>query len=218
MKMRQNYLIMIGLVLLTWTSHAQSRRLVFLGDSLTSGYTLDADLAYPALIQRKIDDAGLGYKVINSGISGDTTAGGLRRIDWLLRQRVDVMVIALGANDGLRGLPAKEAEQNLSAMIDKVREKSPTTKILFAGMLLPENMGGPYKSQFESIYPRIAAKYDVPLMPFLLEGVAADPALNLPDGLHPNEQGQQIIAGNMWEFISPHLAPPATSRRRSGSF
>lgn len=205
MTARQKYLMLGLLVFASLQARAEVPRLVFLGDSLTSGYTLDADLAYPALIQRKIDTDGLNYKVINSGISGDTTAGGLRRIDWLLRQPVSIMVIALGANDGLRGLPVESAEQNLRAMIEKIREKSPDTVILLAGMLLPENMGEPYKARFEAIYPRVARAHDLPLLPFLLEGVAADPDLNLPDGIHPNEEGHRIIAERMWNFVRPHL-------------
>lgn len=208
---RQKWFIAVLTAWLPCVSIAGTNRIVFLGDSLTSGYTLGADKAYPALIQEKIDAEGLPYKVINSGISGDTTAGGLRRIDWLLRQPVSIMVIALGANDGLRGLPVIEAENNLGAMIEKVREKSPGTKVLLAGMVLPENMGSAYKSSFDALYARVAKKYDVPLLPFILEGVAADPNLNLPDLLHPNEQGQQIMAENMWRFMEPHLPPPADS-------
>ncbi|HMO50609.1 MAG TPA: arylesterase [Kiritimatiellia bacterium] len=181
------------------------RRVVFLGDSLTAGYTLDADLAYPALIQKKIDAEAWPFQVVNSGISGDTTAGGLRRLDWLMRRPIDLLVIALGANDGLRGFPPGEAERNLAAMIERVRETSPGTIILLAGMRLPENMGEAYIRDFEAIYGRLAERYAVPLKPFLLEGVAGDPALNLPDGIHPNQEGQAIIADAMWQFIRPHL-------------
>ena len=202
---RQKWLFIFVFLSTVMARGEDTPRLVFLGDSLTAGYTLDVDLAYPALIQKKIDEADLNYRVINSGISGDTTAGGLRRLDWLLRQRVDMLVIALGANDGLRGLPVESAEQNLDAMIKKVREKSPGTIILLAGMVLPENMGSDYKTQFDGLYARVAGRNQVPLMPFILEGVATDPDLNLPDGLHPNEQGHRIMADNMWAFIRPHL-------------
>ncbi len=184
---------------------ADDRRIVFLGDSLTAGYQLDLDESYPLLIQQKIKQAQLPFTVVNSGISGDTTAGGLRRIDWLLRQRVDLILIALGANDGLRGLPVESMKTNLAGMIEKVRAKSPSSRILLAGMLLPENMGSSYKDEFDAAFRAVADAQHVPLMPFLLEGVAGQPGLNLPDGIHPNAEGQRIIAENVWNFISPVL-------------
>jgi acyl-CoA thioesterase I len=178
-------------------------RVVFLGDSLTAGYALDLDQAYPALLQEKMDELGLPFTVVNSGISGDTTAGGLRRMDWLMRKRIDVLVVALGANDGLRGLSPDAMEENLNAIIDKAREHNPDIRILLAGMLLPANMGSAYKDAFDAVFPRIAGTKEVAFMPFLLENVAAVPELNLPDGIHPTAEGYRIIASNVW----PHLEP-----------
>jgi len=210
MVMRQKNRIICWIILLAgmFISMAEASspmRIVFLGDSLTAGYTLAVNQAYPALIQKKIDDVQWPFQVLNSGVSGDTTAGGLRRLDWLLRQSVDVLVIALGANDGLRGMDPALARNNLSAMIKKARELRPGVTILLIGMKLPSNMGRDYIERFESIYIDLAAEYDLPLMPFLLQDVAGDPLLNLPDGIHPNVEGHRIIADNIWTFISPTL-------------
>jgi len=216
--MRQSHQVHLFIVLLLFTKAAvfasdmtnQSKRIVFLGDSLTAGYSLPIDQSYPSLIQAKIDQSGLSYRVLNSGISGDTTAGGLRRLDWILRQPVDTLVIALGANDGLRGLPLEEVESNIVKMIEKVRTASPDTRVLLAGINLPLNMGDEYRAAFEAIYPRVAARHQLPLLPFMLEGVAGVPELNLPDGIHPTAEGHRIIADHMWRFIRPLLdEPPA---------
>jgi len=188
----------------TMTNHF--KRIVFLGDSLTAGYSLPIDQSYPSLIQAKIDETGLPYRVLNSGISGDTTAGGLRRLDWILKQPVDILVIALGANDGLRGLPLEEVESNIVKMINKARMISTDTKVLLAGINLPLNMGDEYRAGFESIFPRVAEQHQVPLLPFLLEGVAGVPELNLPDGIHPTAEGYRLIADHMWLFIRPFLS------------
>lgn len=198
----------ITAALLTFSAAAESTnrfRVVFLGDSLTSGYTLDADLAYPALIQNRIDAAGLPFTVLNSGVSADTTAGGLSRLNWLLRQRVDVLVVALGANDGLRAFDPAVPRRNLTAIIETTRERQPHCAILLAGMKLPRNMGDDYVAAFETIFPDLAAAYDLPLLPFLLEGVAGNPDLNMPDGIHPTAEGQRIIADQMWTFLEPTL-------------
>lgn len=184
-------------------------RVVFLGDSLTAGYALDVDQAYPALLQEKIDAAGLSFTVVNSGISGDTTAGGLRRMNWLMRKPVDILVLALGANDGLRGFPVDEMEANLNAIIQKAREHNPDIRILLAGMQLPANMGSSYKDAFDAVFPRLAEEQNVAFMPFLLEDVAAIPELNLPDGIHPTAEGYRIIAANMWPFLEPLLQDAA---------
>jgi acyl-CoA thioesterase-1 len=180
-------------------------RLVFLGDSLTSGYTLDADLAYPGLIQQRINTAGLPFTVINSGVSADTTAGGLSRLDWLLRQPIDVLVVALGANDGLRGFDPSIPEKNLRAIIEKTRASQPSCLIKLIGMKLPRNMGDDYVNAFERIFFDLSMTYGVELMPFLLEGVAGDPNLNMPDGIHPLPEGHQIMAKNVWNFLEPSL-------------
>lgn len=181
------------------------KRVVFLGDSLTAGYALDLDQAYPALLQHKINEAGLPFTVVNSGISGDTTAGGLRRMDWLMRKPIDVLVVALGANDGLRGLSLAALEENLNGIIDKARDHNPDIRILLAGMLLPANMGSDYKDGFDAVFPRVAGSKDVAFMPFLLEDVAGVPNLNLPDGIHPTAEGYRIIATNLWSYLKPLL-------------
>jgi acyl-CoA thioesterase-1 len=200
--------LIIALIALAGTivsAQPVSSRIVFLGDSLTAGYGLDADQAYPAVIAGKLRAAGHAFDVVNSGVSGDTTAGGLRRLNWLMRQPIAVLVIALGANDGLRGFAPSVTEANLDAMINRVRTESPDTRILLAGMKLPYNMGPDYVDAFAAIYPRVASRHNLPLIPFLLEGVAAEPELNLPDGIHPNSRGQQILARTIWTYLEPIL-------------
>jgi len=178
---------------------------LFLGDSITAGYGLDVSQAYPALIQQKIDAQRWSFKVVNAGQSGDTTAGGLNRIDWLLRSRIDVLVLELGANDGLRGVPADTIQKNLQAIIDRVKTKYPTAKIIIAGMKVPPNMGNSYSKAFESVFPSVAKKNNAPLIPFILEGVGGVRDLNLPDGMHPTARGQQIVATNVWKVLEPVL-------------
>src|SRR5690349_21705593 len=158
---------------------------LFLGDSITAGYGLDVSQAYPALIQQKIDAQRWSFKVVNAGQSGDTTAGGLNRIDWLLRSRIDVLVLELGANDGLRGVPADTIQKNLQAIIDRVKTKYPAAKIIIAGMKVPPNMGNRYSKEFESVFPSVAKKNSAPLIPFILQDVGGVRDLNLPDGMHP---------------------------------
>ncbi|MFO0982851.1 MAG: arylesterase [Planctomycetota bacterium] len=183
------------------TSHA--RVILFLGDSLTAGHGMDPEAAYPALIQQRLDPA--RWRVVNAGVSGDTTAGGLRRIDWLLSQRIDVAVIALGANDGLRGLPVEGTRANLEQIIAKIRAASRDAIVVLAGMKVPPNMGPDYARQFADLFPEIASAQHVPLIPFLLEGVAGDPALNQPDGIHPTPRGHEIIAATVWHTLAPLL-------------
>jgi len=182
--------------------------ILFLGDSLTAGYGVAPDEAFPALIQRWIDDAGLAYQVRNAGVSGETTTDGLARLDWVLRQReLDVLVLALGANDGLRGISAGVAERNLQAIIDRAREVHPDLRIVLTGMESPPNMGSAYTAAFRAIYPRLAEKNDVTLVPFLLEGVAGDANFNLPDGIHPNAEGHRRVGQNVWDELEPLLSP-----------
>ncbi len=181
------------------------KTILFFGDSLTAGHGLDPEDAFPNLIQGKINERKINYKVINSGLSGETSAGGLARIDWVLKQPVDVFVLELGANDGLRGLPLDATKRNLQEIIDRVKAKSPSTKIVLAGMMVPPNMGEDYSVQFVKIYPELAQKNKALLIPFLLERVAGIPGLNLEDGIHPNIEGHQIVAENVWEVISPIL-------------
>jgi acyl-CoA thioesterase-1 len=185
------------------TTAAASERIVFLGDSLTAGLGLEADQAYPAIIERTLHEQGLNVQVVNAGVSGDTTAGGLRRLDWLMKQSPDVLVVGLGGNDGLRGLDPKSSEQNLREIIRKARQSG--AKVLLLGMMIPPNYGPEYTSQFRAIYPRLAKEFDVPLVPFLLEGVGGDPRLNQADGIHPTAEGQKIVARNVLTYLRPML-------------
>lgn len=188
------------------TTSLTTRTVLFFGDSLTAGYGLDnPDLAYPGRIQQKIDAEKLPWRVINAGLSGETTAGGLRRLDWILRQPVDIFVLELGGNDGLRGLSPEVARNNLQAIIDRVRAKNPATRIVIAGMEMPTSMGEEYTRAFRKIYPELAEKNDAVLIPFLLEGVGGNPELNLPDGVHPTARGHEIVAETVWKTLRPLL-------------
>ena len=173
-------------------------RVLAFGDSLTAGYGLDPGEAYPALLESIARDEGFHLSVRNAGLSGETTAGGLRRLGWVLRQPVDVLILALGANDALRGQDPEAAEKNLRGMIQQARDAYPDVTILLAGMLAPPNLGADYRKAFDGIFPRIAEEEGVLLVPFLLEGVAGDASLNLADGIHPNREGQRIIARTVW--------------------
>lgn len=182
-----------------------AKHIVFFGNSLTAGYGLDPSEAFPALVQAKIDSLGLPYKVVNAGLSGETTAGGKGRIDWLLQQPVDVFVLELGGNDGLRGIPVSETGRNLQAIIDRVKAKYPHAKIILAGMQVPPNMGSKYAGEFRAVFKTLADKNNIPLIPFLLEGVGGIPELNQPDGIHPTARGHQIVANNVWEVLKGML-------------
>jgi acyl-CoA thioesterase-1 len=178
---------------------------LFFGDSLSAGLGIDPAQAFPALIQKKIDSAKWNFKVINAGLSGETSAGGLRRADWLLRQKVDVLVLELGGNDALRGIDVETTKKNLQGIIDAAKAKHPTVKIVLAGMQAPPNMGQSYAKAFQSIYPDLAKKNNVPLIPFLLEGIGGNPKLNLPDGIHPTPEGHKIVSEVVWKTLSPVL-------------
>ena len=191
--------------MLLWTARAECKTLLVLGDSLSAGYGIDPDQAYPALLQKKINDAGLDYTVINAGVSGNTTADGLQRVDWLLKRKPDVLLLELGGNDGLRGLSTTSAKANLQSIIDRVRDKYPDVKIVIAGMKMPPNMGAEYVDAFDKIFPTLAAANHATLIPFLLEGVAGNPNLSLPDGIHPTPEGQKIVADNVWKIVRPLL-------------
>jgi acyl-CoA thioesterase-1 len=184
-----------------------SKTILFFGDSLTAGYGLDdpATQAFPGLIQQKITTGGLPYRVVNSGLSGETTAGGLRRIDWVLRSPVDILVLELGGNDGLRGLSPSFAAKNLQTLIDKVRAKNPSVKLVLAGMTMPSSMGEAYAREFTAIFPALAQANGATLIPFLLEGVGGVPELNLPDGFHPTAAGHHLIAETVWRWLRPLL-------------
>lgn len=176
-------------------------RIVFFGNSLTAGYQLDEAMSFPALIQKRIDSLGLDYESVNAGQSGDTTADGLARLDWVMEQAIDVFVLELGANDALRGQDLANTKKNLQSIIDKLKAKYPDAKIALAGMQAPPNMGSEYSNAFRAIYKDLAQDNQLALIPFLLEGVAAVPSLNLPDGVHPNEAGQKIVMENVWAVL-----------------
>ena len=177
--------------------------ILFFGDSLTAGMGLDPNLAFPSLIGQRLDSLGYSFEVINAGLSGETTASGRNRLDWVLRQPVDIFVLELGANDGLRGIPLEETRKNLEAMILRVRDKFPQARIVLAGMQLPPNMGPEYTASFRKIFPSLAEKHQVLLIPFLLDGVGGVPELNQEDGIHPTAEGHQIVAENVWQVLSP---------------
>lgn len=178
---------------------------MFLGTSLTAGYGLDPSQAYPALLQQKIDSAGLHYRVVNAGVSGETSAGALRRIDWLLRKPPAVLAIETGANDGLRGQQPDSLEANIQAMIDRARAAKPPPEIILIGMEALPNYGRDYARSFRRIYPELARKNGLPLVPFLLAGVAGVDSLNQPDGIHPTTAGQRKLAETVWRVVGPVL-------------
>lgn len=179
-----------------------------LGDSLTAGYGLSIEEAWPALAERDLRAAGLNVELVNAGLSGDTSAGGVRRMEWLMTQRFDALVIALGANDGLRGLAVGELERNLQRMIDLARGANPNMKILLAGMRAPPNMGPQYAAAFEAVYRRVAERNGIALWPFMLEGVGGVPELNLEDGIHPNAEGQRRMAAMAAAHLRALLEAP----------
>ena len=175
------------------------------GTSLTAGDGLDPDQAYPALLQGKIDGQGLRYRVVNAGVSGETSAGALRRLDWLLKRPVTVLVLETGANDGLRGQDPEAMRANIQAMLDRLAREAPPPRVLLVGMEALTNYGADYTGRFRAVFPALAERNGVRLLPFLLEGVAGVPSLNLPDGLHPNAEGQRRVAENVWKALRPLL-------------
>lgn len=179
----------------------KKKNILFFGTSLTAGYGLDPTEAYPALIQNRIDSLKMPYNVINGGLSGETSAGGKGRIDWLLKQPVDIFVLELGANDGLRGLPVAQTIKNLQDIIDRVKAKYPNVKLVMAGMQVPPNMGAKYASDFKNIFPDLAKKNQMALIPFLLDKVGGVPKLNQADGIHPTAEGDKILAENVWVVL-----------------
>jgi acyl-CoA thioesterase-1 len=181
------------------------KAIVFFGNSLTAAYQLSPEQGFPALIQRKIDSLGLAYNCVNAGLSGETTADGVNRIDWVLQQPMDVFVLELGGNDALRGLPISESIKNLHAIVEKVKAARPNCKIVIAGMLAPPNLGATYTNAFRDMYPALAKKHGALLIPFLLDHVGGIPSLNLEDGIHPNVEGQKIVAETVWKVLKGAL-------------
>ena len=204
--MKRLLLLFVTLFLISFSALAQEdARILFFGDSITAGHGIEEQNAYPALIQQKIDSLGWNYEVVNGGLSGETSAGGLRRIDWMLRQPVDLFVLELGGNDGLRGIDPEVTKSNLQKIIDKVEKAYPGAVIVLAGMQVPPNLGPDYTEKFKEVYPQLAEENDVELIPFLLEGVGGNDELNQPDGIHPTAEGHKVVAQNVWEVLKPLL-------------
>ena len=187
--------------------------MLFLGTSLTAGQGVAEDEAFPALIQQEIDSAKLDFRVVNAGVSGETSAGGLRRLEWLLRQPIDVLVLELGANDGLRGQDVDSLEANLQTIIDRTKAADPGVAIVIAGMEAPPNMGPEFTARFRAVFPRLARANHAALIPFLLEGVGGVRALNQADGIHPTAEGHGIIAETVWRVLEPVLRRRADVNR-----
>jgi len=183
----------------------KQKTIIFFGDSLTAGYGLSTEQAFPFIVEQELLNRGLDYKVVNAGLSGETSAGGLTRIDWILNQPVDIFVLELGANDGLRGLPLDQTKKNLQSIIEKVQKKNPEVEIVLAGMMVPPNMGKEYSDQFTSMYLELAENNQIIFIPFLLDGVGGHSDLNLPDGIHPNVEGHKIVAKTVLKSLEEIL-------------
>ena len=186
-------------------SKTKTKKILFFGNSLTAAYGIDPKMGYVSLIQQKLDNEKLDYKVINAGLSGETTAGGLERIDWILKQPIDVFVLELGGNDALRGIDPKNSYQNLKGIIEKVKSKYPEVKVVLAGMQAPPNMGKAYTDAFKNNYFNLSKELNTSLIPFLLENIGGIKDLNIKDGIHPNEKGQVIMAENVWKTLKTVL-------------
>jgi acyl-CoA thioesterase-1 len=186
-------------------SNVAPKVILFYGDSLTAGYGLSPEEAFPALVEKKLNKNEKTVRVVNAGLSGETSAGGLTRLDWVIRQSIDIFILELGANDGLRGLPLEQTQKNLQQIIDKVKAKYPHVKIVIAGMMVPPNMGPEYTASFRKIFPELAKKNNATLIPFLLQDVAGNEKLNLNDGIHPNPDGHKIVADNVVKVLQPLL-------------
>lgn len=199
--------LLLGLVLALADAPVQAEPvIVALGDSITAGLGVAADEAYPALLEVRLRRDGYAYRVVNAGVSGDTTAGGLRRVDWVLRAQPEIVIVALGANDGLRGQSPKTTRANLEAIVARLTAAG--ARVLLAGMRMPPNYGAEFTREFEAVFPAVARRANVALIPFLLDGVAADPTLNQADGLHPNAAGHRVIADRFWPHLRPLLKKP----------
>lgn len=187
------------------STNSDRKTIVVLGDSIAAGYGLEPSDAYPSVLQTKVDAAGFPFTVVNAGLSGDTSAGGLRRIDWILKRKVDVLLLELGGNDGLRGIPVPVTRTNLQGIIDRTKQKYPRAQIIIAGMQMPANMGQDYTQPFSKLFPDLAKANNAALIPFILEGVGGKPEMNLPDRIHPTAEGQRLVAENAWQVLKPLL-------------
>lgn len=192
--------------MITDSSSAQEKKTILIfGDSIAAGYGIEPQQAFPALIQNKIDSAGMNYEVINGGLSGETSAGGLRRISWVLQRDIDVMVLELGGNDGLRGIDLSSTKENLQQIIDKALAKNPNMEIIIAGMQVPPNLGTDYTKEFQELYPDLAKKNNLPIIPLILDKVGGRDQFMQPDQIHPNAEGHQIVAKTVWSILKPIL-------------
>jgi acyl-CoA thioesterase-1 len=205
------FLLSVCSLLQVQASEPARKTIVVLGDSIAAGFGLDADHAFPKLLQSKIDAAHLPFTVVNAGVSGDTSAGGLRRIDWVLKRPLDILILELGGNDGLRGLSVGAMQTNLQAIIDKTRGAYPKAQIVIAGMQMPPNLGSAYAAPFQQAFVTLARENNATLVPFLLEGVGGVPELNQPDRIHPTAEGHKIVAENVWKVLKPLLTSKAPS-------
>jgi acyl-CoA thioesterase-1 len=202
----RHIILPVILILLTAAMPIQNKKtIIFFGDSITAGYGLNPDQAFPAVIGRRLESFHLPYRTVNAGISGETSSGGKSRISWTLRQPADIFVLELGANDGLRGIPVETTTANLQAIIDAVHKKNPTCKILLAGMRVPPSMGDTYATAFHQMFIHLAGQNKIALIPFLLEGVGGNPNLNQADGIHPNPAGEKIVTETVWHNLQPLL-------------
>ena len=197
--------LLLTILLISVIQPHPRKNIVFFGDSLTAGYGVAPGQSFPSLIKRSIDSLHLPYEVTNAGVSGETSSGGRDRIAWVLRQPVDIFILELGANDGLRGIPVTGTTANLQAIIDAVKAKYPAARIVLAGMQMPPSMGATYTTAFRNIFPTLAAKNHTALIPFLLQNVGGIPSLNQPDGIHPNPAGHRLVANNVWHTLKPLL-------------
>ncbi len=198
-------LLWTALAVSAWGAEPGRKTIVVLGDSIAAGSGVDLEDAFPSLLQKRVDEQKLPYGVVNAGVSGDTTAGGVRRMPWILRRPMDVLVIELGGNDGLRGLAPEETRTNILKIIGLAREKYPRVQIVLAGMQMPQNMGADYNRKFREVYTTVAREQKTALIPFLLEGVGGKPEFNQPDRIHPNPEGHRIVAENVWSVLQPLL-------------
>ena len=199
------FLLLFLIVVPIVSFKTEKKTVVFFGDSITAGYGLSKEQAYPSILRSQLEEEGVDCEIINAGLSGETSAGGLSRVSWILKKPVDIFVLELGANDALRGLPLDVTKSNLQKIMDRVKVKNPEVIFIIAGMMVPPNLGDEYAREFMSIFPALAKDNNTILVPFLLEGVAGDENLNLPDGIHPNAEGHRILADNVMPFLKKAL-------------
>ena len=205
MKKRHSIIMLFSLLMSINIYSQEKRTILFFGDSISAGYGLEPQQAFPAIIQDIIDSLGLNYEVINGGLSGETSAGGLRRISWVLQRDIDIMILELGGNDGLRGIDLSSTKNNLQQIIDKAQAKNPDIEIIIAGMQVPPNLGTDYTKEFQELFPELAEKNNLPLIPLILDKVGGRDEFMQPDQIHPNAKGHKVVAETVWEILKPIL-------------